>query len=159
MILEIHGNGPFRFGMAFAWQARALPEEGGIDMIERDVIVCLRLTREEYGHVCKKADEDGETRRRDGARNLSAYMRKCVLRESGYRDRAMLERELHQLAFQVRKIGVNVNQATKKINSGYWNRDTVVGLREGLAQVGREMGALTRAVREAWDGDHETSKH
>lgn len=128
-------------------------------MIEREVIVCLRLTREEYEHVCKKADEDAATRRRDGTRNLSAYMRKCVLQESGYRDKAVLEKEIRQLAYQVRKIGVNINQVTKRINSGYWNRDVAVALQEELAEVGREMKALTRAVREAWDGNHEDSKH
>jgi hypothetical protein len=128
-------------------------------MIERDVVVCLRLTDAEYRHVCEKADGDGETRRRDGSRNLSAYMRKCVLRESGYRDKAVLEKEIRQLAYQVRKIGVNINQATKRINGGYWNRDVAVALQEGLAEVGREMKELTRAAREARDGDNEDSKH
>ena len=128
-------------------------------MVERDIIVCLRLTEAEYRHIREKADQDAETRRKDGTRNLSAYMRNRVLQESGFRGDAGVERELRQLSYQVRKIGVNINQATKKINSGHWNRDVALALQEELAQVGRHMEEMKRLLKEGRGGNHENPEH
>ena len=112
-------------------------------MVERDIIVCLRLTEAEYRHIRERADKD--TNR--------------VLQESGFRGDAGVERELRQLSYQVRKIGVNINQATKKINSGHWNRDVALTLQEELAHVGRHMEELKRLLKEGRGGNHEDPEH
>ena len=54
-----------------------------------------------------------------------------------------LEKELKNLSYQVRKIGVNINQVVAKINAGYCNQ-----IDKALEQVKHEMKTLNEKVED-----------
>ena len=64
------------------------------------------------------AERDTETKqKKTQGKNVSAYIRKCVFDRN--ENSAAIKKELKELAYQVRKIGVNINQVVTKINAGY----------------------------------------
>lgn len=64
------------------------------------------------------AEKDiGTKRRKTQEKNVSAYIRKCIFDRN--ENPATIKKELKELAYQVRKIGVNINQVVTKINAGY----------------------------------------
>ena len=87
--------------------------------VKRSIFVGVRFQPEEYEFLCEKAEKDPETRMRTGTKNLSAYVRKKTLQESGYQKELQIQKELKELVYQFRKIGTNINQATKQLHIGY----------------------------------------
>lgn len=67
-------------------------------------------------------------------------------------------RELKNLTYQIRKIGVNINQATAKINSGYQNYDSIFYLQKNLSQVEEELKRLIEKLEED-RGNHKADEH
>ena len=59
-----------------------------------------------------------------------------------------LEKELKNLSYQVRKIGVNINQVVAKINAGYGNQIDIYNLEKALEQVKHEMKTLNEKVED-----------
>lgn len=120
----------------------------------------LRLTPEEVQYFQEKAAQDASVHSRSGAVNLSGYIRKCALRESGYRNLERMEKERKDLTYQVRKIGVNINQAVKKINSGAGGM-AAQDLQVSLEELNRKFDTLLRRMegKEAGDGSHEIVKY
>lgn len=116
-------------------------------MIKRVIVVRTRLTEAEYEYLCKKAREDKDTCSREGRENLSAYIRKCILHSSGYDKEQKLFRELNNLTYQVRKIGVNINQAVKKINTNFYEVETTEQLHEDLERVEAELRKVNERFR------------
>lgn len=127
-------------------------------MIKRDKILMVRWNADEYDFLCRKAELDKETCYKNGKKNLAGYIRKCALRETGYMDKANQLKELKNLSYQVRKIGVNINQATKKINSGYYNLDICMELQAGLDEINQKFTELLEQMREQ-NGDHEADEY
>ena len=60
-----------------------------------------------------------------------------------------LEKELKNLSYQVRKIGVNINQVVAKING---NQIDIYNLEKALEQIKHEMKTLNEKVEDY--GDH-----
>ena len=58
------------------------------------------------------------------------------------------EKELKNLSYQVRKIGVNINQVVAKINAGYGNQIDIYNLEKALEQVKHEMKTLNEKVED-----------
>ncbi|MCP1101992.1 hypothetical protein M2454_000785 [Aequitasia blattaphilus] len=94
--------------------------------------VHLRLTEREFDILKKLAEEDIESKTLDGKVNLSAYIRNVVFVNGRPKD---MKRELRNLNFQIRKIGVNINQVVKRINSGYFFQDDALHLAEELKKI------------------------
>ncbi len=135
----------------------------GSVVIKKKFVVSVRLTETEYKDLCRQAEQDLETHTRAGAKNLSAYARKCILKGMGRRNELELKRELKNLAYQVRKIGVNINQVTKKLNGGYgaWG-ETAVKLQGSMSRIQTEFRKLRdRMEKEMEDGsgDHKDNEH
>lgn len=82
--------------------------------MNRDKVSTLRFTAEEYEMLKRMAGESG-CRNKKGNANVSMYIRKILFAGGSRKD---LKKELHELNFQIRKIGVNINQAAKRLNSG-----------------------------------------
>lgn len=59
-----------------------------------------------------------------------------------------LEKELKNLSYQVRKIGVNINQVVAKINAGYGNQIDIYNLEKALEQIKHEMKTLNEKVED-----------
>ena len=128
-------------------------------MDRRSIVIRTRVTMEEYEYLCRKAEQSRETKCRNGEKNLSAYIRKGILEKSGYLADRNYQRELKNLTYQIRKIGVNINQATKKINSGYYGRDTCAALQEGLDKVEQRLSELIRLLEECENGSDKADEH
>lgn len=103
-----------------------------------------------------RADQDQETHYKNGKRNLSGFIRKTVLERSGYR--MGNRQELKNLNFQIRKIGVNINQATKKINSGYYDRKICEDLQNSLEELNRHFQELQERMEEQ-DGSNKAASY
>lgn len=78
----------------------------------------IRFTQEEYQEIVRLAEQDtGTKRKKTQEKNVSAYIRKCIFDRSD--NPASIKKELRDLSYQVRKIGVNINQVVTKVNAGY----------------------------------------
>ena len=125
-------------------------------MIQKTEIVMIRLSKKEYEFLCRRADQDSETHYKNGKRNLSGYIRRTVLERSGYRMNS--GQELKNLNFQIRKIGVNINQATKKINSGYYDWKICEDLQNSLEEINRHFQELKERMKEQ-DGSYKAAPY
>ena len=103
--------------------------------MKRSIFVGVRFQPEEYEFLCEKAEKDPETRMRTGSKNLSAYVRKKTLQESGYQKELQIQKELKELVYQFRKIGTNINQATKQLNTEYRTMEAANRLEESMELV------------------------
>lgn len=96
--------------------------------------VIFRLTNKEQEVLLEMAGADPDARNRKGEKvNVSKYIRKCIFASTGCSQN--LEKEIKELRFQVRKIGVNINQAVKKINSGYLETNDTRYLQQNIEKV------------------------
>ena len=77
----------------------------------------IRLTPDEMEHLLSGAKESK-------AETLSSYVREKLMDRTGYRSTELVMQMLN-LKSEINKIGVNINQATKIINSGYADAKTV----------------------------------
>lgn len=132
-------------------------------MIKRSYRIYVRVTKEEYELICKMAKNDPDTRCKNGEKNLSRYVRYCVLNESGLR-KNYFEREIKNLNYQIRKIGVNINQATKKINAGYGEWKAAEELKEGIEQIDQRFQEFMERLEEieekiSGDGDYKIDEY
>ena len=78
---------------------------------------------------------------------MSAYIRNLVLSQSGGAD-VRIDKELSHLNYEIRKIGVNINQVVAKINAGYGNQIDIYNLEKALEQVKHEMKTLNEKVED-----------
>lgn len=98
----------------------------------------MRLSEREYERLYALAAADPDClMRRSGKPSLSAYIRKHII-WSG-EDPHDMKRELRSLTYQVRKAGVNINQAVRRINAGLFDGREV---EEILASQKRMEGLL-----------------
>ena len=96
--------------------------------------------------------------RRSGKPSLSAYIRKHII-WSG-RDPDDMRREVRSLTYQVRKAGVNINQAVKNINAGLYDHREIRELLAGQQRMEgllREISCLV-STKTACDGDHDRGR-
>lgn len=78
----------------------------------------IRFTREEYEQLFYLAGKhSGAGHQKMKGKNVSAFIRKCIFEKTD--NPLALKKEVKNLTYQVRKIGVNINQVVTKINSGY----------------------------------------
>lgn len=117
----------------------------------RTVNLKVRLTPEELEHLKKCAEEDGSASFRKGKRgtNYSGYYRTHLLSEANYKNAELLKVQ-KRLAYEIRKIGVNINQATKKINAGYGMPSDARRLQESLAEVERLLAEAIKECGRIW---------
>ncbi|MHA9740626.1 plasmid mobilization protein [Robinsoniella peoriensis] len=77
----------------------------------RDKRLNVRLRETEYQAFLERCEEYGE-------QSYSDYIRRCIFSDELAKSQALLK-ELHQTNYQIRKIGVLVNQIAHKVNGGY----------------------------------------
>lgn len=119
-------------------------------MIYREKIVGVRLTEEEYERICKRAKGTSAMQYKNGKINVSGYIRKCALQGGVSNDSSQqkTQNNVKNLTYQIRKIGVNVNQATKKINSGYGMGKATEAIREELIRLNDLFDAFLQIMQE-----------
>ena len=82
--------------------------------MKRNVLVGVRFSPEEHAYLCEQAEKDVETQKRNGTKNLSAYIRKRVLERSGYQEEIQIQKSLKELTYQFGKSG---RTSTRQPNS------------------------------------------
>lgn len=119
--------------------------------------VIFRLTDREYKSLIEMVRGDPEARTKCGAKvNVSRYIRKCIFAPAGSMND--MKKEIKELRFQVRKIGVNINQVAKRINSGYLETNDIASLLESVGKVERLFGKLILKLGDE-HGDHAHDEH
>ena len=115
----------------------------------RDRRLELRLSEQEYDRLYTLAASDPDCRMKSGRPSLSAYVRKHIIWSGS--DPYDLRREVRSLTFQVKKAGVNINQAVRRINAGLFDgRD----IRELLVNQERMEGLLLQIRSLVSKGSH-----
>lgn len=113
-------------------------------MGNRDYKITVRFTKKEYEKILTEVEKNVSGS--NGKTDISKYVRVKLL------DLPMSEREikkeLHDLKFQIRKIGVNINQAVKRINSGIAMTEDDTYLLTELARVEELLRIFLKIVRE-----------
>ena len=102
--------------------------------------VHVRLSREELDHLKMCAKSSGG-KFKNGRVNFSDYLRVQLLSGSGYRDEVLI-RQLRELKYELRKIGTNVNQIARKINSGFGVPQDLERLTGYLARIEEAFAKL-----------------
>lgn len=106
----------------------------------------VRLTRDELAYLQACAEKDGSTRFREGGRiNLGAFCRKLLLAGICYGDGGQGKYQ-DSLEYQVRKIGVNINQAARRLSEAYGMEDEA----QQLLYEFQKVEALTGKVIDEW---------
>lgn len=77
----------------------------------RDYTVKARLTKQEYQEFVKRVGKYGTEN------NMSAYIRSCIFSDDLRHSLAVAD-EMKNLNYQIRKIGVLINQITIGVNRG-----------------------------------------
>ena len=94
----------------------------------------LRLSEREYDRLYALAASDPDCRmRKSGRPSLSAYVRKHIIWSGRGPDD--MERNIRSLTFQVRKAGININQAARRINAGLFDGREVEEILAGQKQM------------------------
>lgn len=125
---------------------------------KKELVLRLRVTKEEYDFLTEQAEKNEETNHRNGSKNLSAYLRRTVLQRSGYHTEEKLQRELKELVYQIRKIGVNINQATKQLNTEYRTMEAANRLEESMELVKMQLHEIRQELKKQY-GDHKDDEH
>ena len=100
----------------------------------------IRLSEKEYDRLHSLAASDPScVMKRSGRPSISSYIRKRIIRTG--RDPDDMREEVRSLTYQVRKAGININQAVKKINAGLYDG---MEIRELLAGQRRMETLLTK---------------
>lgn len=78
-------------------------------------IVLVRMTTTQYENLMRAAEKNPRYKLKSGRINVSEFIRTRIF--SFQKNPDEVEKKIDGLIFQMRKIGTNINQVTKKINS------------------------------------------
>lgn len=104
----------------------------------KDRRITIRFTQEEYDHLLNSRDNDKI--------KISAHLRNIALSNTGHSDKRV-DKQLDTLNYNIRKIGVNINQIANKLNADYGDtRDAQYAL-ELMTKLTDEVEELARSVQ------------
>lgn len=103
--------------------------------------VGVKFQEKEYEIITKKAKEKN-------CKSVSDFIRESILENNGVLSKNM-KKQLYDLQWEINKIGTNINQATKRINSGM---GTHLDVKEMLANQQK----LCLLMQEYIDGVNDT---
>ena len=96
-------------------------------MSRRDIRYTIRFSEKEWEILEEKIKKEDAWEFKygikEGSVNVSAFIREKLFREEIKRTGILPG--IKNLTYQIRKIGVNINQVAAKINSGHGNIDSV----------------------------------
>ena len=83
-----------------------------------------------------------------------------MLQATGFKKELWIRKELSDLTYQIRKIGVNINQATKKINTNVYDTEVTERLHNGMEQINENVQKLIEKLEKIDGyGSNETDEH
>lgn len=104
--------------------------------------VGVKFQEKEYEILEKKAREKKYT-------SVSAFIRDSLLENNGVLS-ASMKRQLYDLQWEINKIGTNINQATKRINSGFGSHQDIKELLANQQRLNILMQEYIDGVNESW---------
>lgn len=87
--------------------------------------------------------------RKSGGINYSKFYRKILLSQANHKNEE-LKKLQEDLVYQVRKIGVNINQVVKRINAGYGRWDDAKLLLDEQHEVELRMDKVIEECEKRW---------
>lgn len=109
----------------------------------------FRLTEKEDEFLKRKMLERQEKKYSDPREGFSGFVRETLMEQNGAHT-TMLRRQLMDLRHEIRKIGVNINQVTKKINGGLGNTNDIRVLQNYLSDIEDLLKDYEDKVCELW---------
>lgn len=113
----------------------------------------IRVSPEEKEYLLSSAGKSETARFKNGRENLSEYLREIIFTNSGLQDKETI-RQLRNLQYELRKIGVNVNQIAHKINSGFGDFRDIRELKEYLERIDKAFAKLQEEVQGRWQSQN-----
>ncbi len=113
----------------------------------------IRLNPEEKDHLIRNAEASGIRFKKGENINLSEYIRDLLFRESHYCDWE-LKKLMRDTNYELRKIGVNVNQIAHKFNGNIGSENDLAALKRYLAAVEEQLARLEEGVEKAWQSQN-----
>lgn len=110
----------------------------------------IRLTKDELSHLKKSFSESKTLCFRNGRGNFSGYLRNLLLQSSNYKNISLLK-QMNSLRYEIRKIGVNINQVAKKVNSGFGTKEDIAELQIKLEEVRELLRKYEKEVEQIWE--------
>ena len=92
--------------------------------------------------VTPKQREIIEEKAYSSYRTPSMYLRDCALNK-----KIIVVKGVDDIANELRKIGNNLNQITREVNSGYLYEVNLTATREELKRIWQSLNSLTREAR------------
>ena len=100
---------------------------------KKEKYIGIRLSEKEYQMVKSEAERDPDCRSKSGTINISKFIRNRVLMPE--RNAIRVERKMEDLIFQIRKIGINIHQATRKMDSEFGELSDIQVLQEEQKKI------------------------
>lgn len=100
---------------------------------KKEKYIGIRLSEKEYQMVKSEAERDPDCRSKSGTINISKFIRNRVLMPE--RNAIRVERKMEDLIFQIRKIGINIHQATRKMESEFGELSDIQVLKEEQKKI------------------------
>ena len=120
----------------------------------KEKVITLRLSKSEYKNLLSLAEEEPDcTMKQSGKPSLSSYIRKCIFYSGDHPEN--LKKELRSLTYQVRKAGININQAVHWINAGYGDSGKIREILENQKRIERLLAKIHFLMSEDLDGRKE----
>lgn len=110
----------------------------------------LRLTQEELEYLKRRFTKENEVCFKDGKGNFSGFLRALILQNSNYKN-INLQNQMKELRYEMRKIGVNINQIAKKINSGFGTQNVLTEVKAELGELKHLLEKYQKEVERAWE--------
>jgi len=112
----------------------------------------IRLTPDELKHLEQVFEKSEGSGFRSGRKNFSAFLRNRLL-AADYKNNDLLKKH-DELRYEIRKIGVNINQTVKKINAGFGDRTDIAELQKCLKAVEEKTEEYIRMAGEEWESQN-----
>lgn len=102
----------------------------------------IRLSEKEYQMVKSEAEQDPDCRLKNGTVNLSKFIRNRILQPEKNENRS--QKKINDLIFQIRKIGINIHQVIRKIDSNFGRPSDIQVLQEEQKKIEMLMEELVQ---------------
>jgi len=120
-------------------------------MAYRDIKISFRVTEEEREHLKKAADTPDSSGRT--YKDMSEFIRGTLLESTGFKS-TMIKRQLNELSYETNKIGVNINQAVKKMNAGFGSPRDIEILISEQKKLCESVNKYIETVESLWQSQN-----
>lgn len=105
----------------------------GMNTCKKEKYIGIRLSEKEYQMVKREAEQDPDCRSKSGTINISKFIRNRVLMPE--KNAIRFEKKMEDLIFQIRKIGINIHQTTRKMDSEFGELSDIQVLQEEQKKI------------------------